>query len=62
MAQASKRIPFREDTFETLKEFKGAGETWDDVIQELIECRQRENLRQLLERTDEEEYVPLEDV
>lgn len=62
MAQAGKRIPVRADTFEALGTFKGAGETWDDVITELIELRRRENRRQLLERTEDDEYVPLEDV
>lgn len=61
MAQAEKRIPIHEDTFEELGHFKGAGETWDDVINELIEARQRENRRELLERTDDDEFVPLED-
>lgn len=62
MAQAKKRIPVREDTFEALGEFKGAGETWDDVLQDLIAARRQENLREMLERTDDEEYVPLENV
>lgn len=62
MAQAEKRIPIREDTFEALGNFKGAGETWDDVIKEMIELRQRENRRRLIERTEEDEFVPLEDV
>ena len=62
MAKASKRIPVRENTFEELGELKGAGETWDDVIQELLETHWRENRRHLLEVTDDDEYVPLEDV
>lgn len=62
MAQAGKRIPIHEDTFEQLGEFKGAGETWDDVINDLIEARQMENRRRLLERTEDDEYVPLDDI
>lgn len=62
MAQAEKRIPVREDTFEALGEFKGAGQTWDDVLQNLIAARRQQNLREMLERTDDEEYVPLEDI
>jgi predicted CopG family antitoxin len=61
MTQATKRIPVREETFEVLGTFKGAGETWDDVVTGLIELRQRENRRQLIERTGDDEYVPLED-
>ncbi|MDZ7850731.1 MAG: antitoxin VapB family protein [Halodesulfurarchaeum sp.] len=62
MTQATKRIPVREETFEELGRFKGAGETWDDVVTDLIEARQRENRRQLIERTEDDEYVPLDDV
>lgn len=61
MAQSEKRIPVSEETFKKLGEFKGAGETWNEVIQGLIELRQRENRRRLIERTDDDEFVPLED-
>lgn len=62
MSKADKRIPVREETFERLGDFKGAGETWDDVMQELIEARQAENRRELLDRTADDEYVPLDEV
>lgn len=61
MSQADKRLPVREDTFETLGAFKGAGETWDDVMRDLIDARQRQKRRELLERTDDDEYVPLDE-
>lgn len=61
MAQADKRVPVREDTFEKLGAFKGSGETWDDVMQELIEARQQQNRRDLLERTDGDDFVPLDE-
>lgn len=61
MAQAEKRIPIHEETFEDLGHFKGAGETWDDVINDLIRARQMENRRRLLERTEDDEYVPLDE-
>jgi predicted CopG family antitoxin len=62
MSKATKRIPLREGTFEALGELKGAGETWDDVVTELIEARQMENRRELLERTDDDDFVPLDEV
>jgi len=62
MSKATKRIPLREGTFEKLGELKGAGETWDDVVKELIEARQMENRRELLERTDDDDFVPLDEV
>lgn len=62
MAKADKRIPVREETFEQLGDFKRAGETWDDVMQALIEARRKQNRRELLERTDDDEFVPLDEV
>ncbi|AWB27829.1 antitoxin VapB family protein [Halococcoides cellulosivorans] len=62
MARAEKRIPVREETFEQLEAFKRSGDTWDDVMQQLIEARQEQNRRELLERTDDEEFVPLDEV
>jgi predicted CopG family antitoxin len=61
MTQADKRVPVREDTFEKLGSFKGAGETWDDVMQELIDARQQQNRQELLEQTDDDDYVPLDE-
>lgn len=62
MSKADKRIPVREDTFDMLGDLKGAGDTWDDVMQDLIEARQEKNRRELLERTDDDDYVPLDEV
>jgi len=62
MAKATKRIPVHEGTFEELGGFKRAGETWDDVVQELIEAKQQQNRRELLDRTDDDEFVPLDEV
>lgn len=45
---------------EDLGTFKGAGDTWDEVVKDLIEARRKQNLREMLERTDREEYVRLE--
>ena len=62
MSKANKRIPVREQTFEKLGDFKGAGETWDDVLQELIEARQQQNRRELIERTEDDTYVSLDEI
>ena len=61
MAGAQKRISVREETFEALERVKDPGDSWDDVIRRLLESRQIENRSHLLERTDNDEYVPLED-
>lgn len=64
MVQSEKWVPVSEDTFEELGELKGAGETWNDVVQDLIEQSHRLNRRELLDRTADDEYAPppLEDV
>lgn len=62
MSKANKRIPVREQTFETLGDFKGAGETWDDVLQDLIEARQQQNRRELLKKTEGDDFIPLDEV
>jgi len=60
--EADKRIPVKEDTFDDLGHLKRAGQTWDELMEELIEVRRRENLREMVERTDDDEFVPLEDI
>jgi len=62
MSRVSKRIPIREETLHKLEDFKRAGETWDDVFQELIKAKQLQNRRELLERTNDDEFVPLDEV
>lgn len=65
MPQASKRIPVTEERWKELNELKGAGETYDDLLAELIQEYQR---RQLAERTrevreaDSEELTPLDEL
>jgi predicted CopG family antitoxin len=50
MSNASKRIPVTEERWKELNELKGAGETYDDLLGELIREHQR---RQLAERATE---------
>jgi len=50
MPNATKRIPVTEERWEELNELKGAGETYDDLLGELIQEHQR---RQLAERAKE---------
>ena len=47
MPNASKRIPVTEERWKELNELKKAGETYDDLLGELIKEHQR---RQLAER------------
>jgi predicted CopG family antitoxin len=50
MSNANKRIPVTEERWEELNELKGAGETYDDLLGDLIQEHQR---RRLAERTKE---------
>jgi predicted CopG family antitoxin len=47
MSNANKRIPVTEERWKELNELKGAGETYDDLLRELIQEHQR---RRLVER------------
>jgi len=50
MSNASKRIPVTEERWKELNELKKAGETYDDLLGELIKEHQR---RRLAERATE---------
>lgn len=64
MAKASKRIPVTEERWRELNELKRAGQTYDDLLKELLEEHER---RQLAERTrevraaDKADLTPLDD-
>ena len=65
MSKADKRIPVTEERWKELNELKGAGETYDELLAELIREHQR---RQLAERArevrdaDAEELTPLDEL
>jgi len=65
MSNASKRIPVTEERWKELNEIKEAGETYDDLLGELIQEYQR---RQLAERAnavreaDSEDLMPLDEL
>lgn len=65
MSRAKKRIPVTEDRWKELNELKSAGETYDELLQELI---REHNRRQLADRVravreaDEEELTPLDEL
>ena len=62
---ADKRISVTEETRKELHELKEPGQTYDDLLQELVQRRRRENLKQRfqeLENADSDELTPLSDV
>jgi len=65
MPEANKRIPVTEERWKELNELKSAGETYDDLIEHLI---QEHNRRQLARKVhtvreaDKEELTPLDEL
>jgi predicted CopG family antitoxin len=59
MSNANKRIPVTEERWKELNELKEAGETYDDLLGELIQEHQR---RQLAERAMEVREADSEDL
>lgn len=63
MSNADKRIPVTEERWKQLHELKGPGQTFDELIEELVEERKKRRLFQdLNEIRDESEFKPLEEV
>lgn len=59
----SKRIPVSEKHWEELGELKGAGQSWDDVIGDLVEHYKKARLfREVRESHESDEFRPLDEV
>ncbi|MFQ3318018.1 MAG: putative CopG family antitoxin [Natronomonas sp.] len=63
MTTANKRIPVTEERWQELNELKDAGETYDELLEELIQERNRRELADRFREMDEsrEEFVELND-
>jgi len=60
MSNADKRIPVSEDRFHELGELKDAGQTWDDLLGDLLESQKRQNLATMIRESEEnDEFVPI---
>jgi len=65
MSKANKRIPVTEDRWRELNELKGAGETYDELLAELIQEHQRHQLAERareVREADSEELTPLDEL
>jgi predicted CopG family antitoxin len=65
MSNASKRIPVTEERWKELNELKGAGETYDDLLGELIREHQRRRLAERakeVREADSEELTSLDEL
>lgn len=60
MSNATKRIPVTEERWEELHDLKEPGQTFDELIEELVEERKKERLFEDMNRIREEsEFVEL---
>ncbi|MBN1195490.1 MAG: hypothetical protein JXA08_09145 [Methanomicrobiaceae archaeon] len=60
---ASKRIPVSVTTWKELSEMRHAGQTYDDLLAELIERAKKARLAEDIRRLEEEsEFVPLSEI
>ena len=65
MSNASKRIPVTEERWKELNELKEAGETYDDLLAELIQEHQRRRLAERMKEVreaDSEELTSLDEL
>jgi predicted CopG family antitoxin len=65
MSNASKRIPVTEERWKELNELKGAGETYDDLLGDLIREHQRRRLAERakeVREADSEELTSLDEL
>lgn len=64
MATADKRIPVTEARWRELNDLKGPGQTYDELIEELVEEHKRARLMRHINdlREDQEEFVPIDEV
>ncbi len=65
MSQANKRIPVTEDRWRELNDIKQAGQTYDELLKELIQERNRRQLAERarrVEEADRQDLTPLDEL
>lgn len=63
MAKAEKRIPVTEERWKELHEMKGPGQTYDELLAELVEEHKKAHLFRDVNRIREaNEFEPLDEV
>jgi len=65
MSKADKRIPVTEKRWEELNDIKGAGQTYDELLAELVQSYNRERLAERareVQEADEQELTPLDEL
>jgi hypothetical protein len=65
MTTANKRIPVTEERWKRLHELKEPGQTWDELLDELVQehnrCQLADRVREVRE-ADKEELTPLDEL
>lgn len=64
MSTADKRIPVTEERWRELNDLKGPGQTYDELLEALVEEHKKLRLMQHVNelRDEQEDFVPLEEV
>ncbi|MDQ2054319.1 MULTISPECIES: hypothetical protein [Halobellus] len=65
MSTANKRIPVTEERWKELNELKSAGETYDELLESLIQEHNRRHLANVareVREADEEDLTPLDEL
>lgn len=63
MSKAEKRIPVTQERWEELHDLKGPGQTYDDLLEELVEEHKKAKLFEDMKQIREEsEFKPLDEV
>jgi len=65
MSTANKRIPVTEERWKELNELKSAGETYDELLEKLIQEHNRRHLAtkaRAVREADAEELTPLDEL
>lgn len=62
MSNANKRIPVTEDRWQELNELKDAGQTYDDLLDELIREHRERRLAEMVRerRTDDDAFTEVD--
>lgn len=61
MSKATKRIPVTEERWRELHDLKEPGQTWDEVIEDLVEEHKERRLTDMIrEKREEGEFVEVD--
>jgi predicted CopG family antitoxin len=63
MTALTKRIPVSEPVWKDLAELKKAGQTYDDILTEMIDLQKKQRLaNDIRSALEEEEFIPLSEI